>query len=394
MSPERIHFKGLNAVRFLAASMVAVSHATVVLMWSGRASFIGSMNPDTGKIAVICFFVLSGFLITYLLLAEERHTGSFSTSNFYARRVLRIWPLYYFLVLAAFFVFPKIPSLAAGLKVPGDSWGKTFFLYLSIFPNLAAPFPYLGHLWSIVVEEQFYIVWPLLLRASRSRMRLIGGIIVSYVAVLLVVERWHLAGAGMFHEALYLFRIDCICLGALGAQLLFDRSRAVLWLARSKRAQLALVLVLVALYAAKVQLPPVTYELYALLFAALIVAIAANERSFLCLDGPVLDTLGKISYGIYMYHPLAIMIAFVAVRAALGDGAGEWLFSVALYTLGLTLTVAIALLSYYGFERRFLRLKLRFSRIVTGDLVTGSREESGEEFSLESAPVTSVDRLG
>jgi len=69
MSPERIQFKGLNAVRFLAASMVAVSHATVVLMWSGRASFIGSMNPDTGKIAVICFFVLSGFLITYLLLA-------------------------------------------------------------------------------------------------------------------------------------------------------------------------------------------------------------------------------------------------------------------------------------------------------------------------------------
>jgi len=82
------------------------------------------------------------------------------------------------------------------------------------------------------------------------------------------------------------------------------------------------------------------------------------------------------------------------VRAALGDGVGEWLFSAALYALGLPLTVAIALLSYFGFERRFLRLKLRFSRIVTGDLATRSGEESGEEFSLESAPVTSVDKLG
>jgi len=126
------------------------------------------VNPETGKIAVICFFVLSGFLITYLLLAEERHTGSISTRDFYARRILRIWPLYYVLVLAAFFVFPRIPVFAGALKFPEESRARSFFLYMSIFPNLAAPFPYLGHLWSIGVEEQFYIAWPLLLKRSGS----------------------------------------------------------------------------------------------------------------------------------------------------------------------------------------------------------------------------------
>ena len=73
--------------------------AFLTLTLGASASFIGAVNPETGKIAVICFFVLSGFLITYLLLAEERQTGSIATGDFYARRILRIWPLYYVLVL-------------------------------------------------------------------------------------------------------------------------------------------------------------------------------------------------------------------------------------------------------------------------------------------------------
>jgi len=387
MSPERIHFKGLNAVRFLAASAVVVSHATVVLMWSGRASFIAWVNPDTGKLAVICFFVLSGFLITYLLLAEERQMGSFSTGAFYARRMLRIWPLYYVLVLAAFFVLPRVPLLAGALgRFPEHSWWSNFLLYMTIFPNLAVALPYLGHLWSIGVEEQFYIAWPLLLRASRRRLRLLCGIVVSYVVALLAVERWHLAGPGVLHDAFYLFRIDCIALGAIAAQLLFERARSVLWLAHSTTAQLSLLIALAVLYLARLQIPPLTFELYAVLFAGLIVSIAANDRSFLCLDNPVLDTLGKVSYGIYMYHPIAIMITFIGVRATVGDEAPEWLFSAALYAVGLAMTIGIALLSYYGFERRLLRLKLRFSKIVTGDLAERPREGVSEPRPMIARP--------
>ena len=183
MTSDRIHFKGLNAVRFLAAAVVAIAHASVLLMWEPstyphglgeipNVARSGGLNPETAKLAVICFFVLSGFLITYLLLAEEARTGAISIRAFYLRRILRIWPLYYLLVLCGFLLLPHVSLL--GLPIPPvheHSWWLEFALYMTVFPNLAVPVPYLAHLWSIGVEEQFYILWPILLVLFPNRIR-------------------------------------------------------------------------------------------------------------------------------------------------------------------------------------------------------------------------------
>jgi peptidoglycan/LPS O-acetylase OafA/YrhL len=384
VTSQRIHFEGLNAVRFFAAAAVALSHASVVLMWhrlpnligwaNSEVGALGWVNPETGKLAVICFFVLSGFLITYLLLSEEARSGAISIRAFYLRRILRIWPLYYLLVLCGFFVFPRMSVLALPTgPIPTQSWWRDFVLYGTIFPNLATPIPYLGHLWSIGVEEQFYILWPILLVTVRNRLRLLLSVIVAYLVALFAADPFLGGGRpgstrAVLYGALYLFRIDCIALGGIAALILFHGFQPALRIMTSLPARILAPAALATLYLWNVQIPKLTYELYALVFAWLILNIAANPSSFRWLENRLLDTLGKISYGIYMYHPLAIVLTFAALRGLVGGESGGWLFSATLYGLGLASTVAIALVSYYGFEQRLLRLKLRVSTVVTGDL--------------------------
>jgi len=382
VTSERIHFKGLNAVRFFAASAVALSHASVVLMWhrlpnligwvNPQAGTLGWLNPETGKLAVICFFVLSGFLITYLLLSEEAQSGAISIRSFYLRRVLRIWPLYYLLVLSGFFLLPKIPLLDMPFVPTSAHPWRDCFLYMTIFPNLATPMPYLGHLWSIGVEEQFYILWPVLLVVFPNRLRLLLGIIVAYLGAFLAADLLLEPRAGsvtdVLRGALVFFRIDCIALGGVAAVVLFHRLQPALRVLTSRAAQVGAPALLAILYLWNVQVPKLTYELYAVVFAMMILNIAAHPESFRWLENHLLDTLGKVSYGIYMYHPLAIVLSLIGLRTLLGGERGGWLFSASVYGLGLASTVAIALVSYYGFELRFLRLKLRVSSVVSGDL--------------------------
>lgn len=383
MTSDRIHFKGLNAVRFLAAAVVAISHASVLLMWSGLPSLMGWvnsesgtfgwLNPESGKLAVICFFVLSGFLITYLLLAEEARTGAISVRAFYLRRILRIWPLYYLLVLCGFLLLPHVSLLESPMPpVHEHSWWLEFALYMTIFPNLAIPVPYLGHLWSIGVEEQFYILWPILLVLFPNRMRLLLGVITLYLITLFASDLFPFAHAQRLKVALSLFRIDCIAIGGVAAVVLFRGTQPLLQIVAAPATQILTAVALAVVYLWNLQVPRLTYDLYALLFGVLILGIAAEPRSVAWLENRVFDLLGKVSYGIYMYHPVAILLTLAMLRHWFGAERRGWPFSAALYGLGLASTVAIAVVSYYGFEVRFLRLKLRVSTIVTGDLAKES----------------------
>ena len=110
MSDSRVYFPNLNGVRFLAALVVIIHHVEMGKFWFGQPniydkSFVGGVF---GQLGIIMFFVLSGFLITYLLLEEHRKTGTISIKDFYIRRMLRIWPVYYLIVILGFFVFPQI----------------------------------------------------------------------------------------------------------------------------------------------------------------------------------------------------------------------------------------------------------------------------------------------
>ena len=108
----RVYFPGLNGIRFLAALAVMICHMEMTKHWFHEpniytVSFVGGVLGDIG---VILFFVLSGFLITYLLLQEQQDLGTIKIKQFYIRRILRIWPLYYMVILLGLFVLPFLPE--------------------------------------------------------------------------------------------------------------------------------------------------------------------------------------------------------------------------------------------------------------------------------------------
>jgi len=168
---EKIYFPGLNGLRFIAAFVVVLDHIEQIKTWFGLppAAFLADWGNATGDYAVTLFFALSGFLITYLLLAEQRQTGTIHIRKFYLRRILRIWPLYYLLVLIGFAALP--PLIAGDYAGPRGPYTLTgLLIHLLFAPNLA-PFlgvvvPGISHLWTIGVEEQFYLAWPPLLPCS------------------------------------------------------------------------------------------------------------------------------------------------------------------------------------------------------------------------------------
>jgi len=172
---DGVYFPGLNGIRFFAATIVAVSHVELLKQYHGLPNAYDTPAVyELGRLAVTLFFVLSGYLITFLLLKEKELTKTIAVGAFYMRRVLRIWPLYFLLVALAFFVFPRIGVMQIS-PLTGQLAGNASFtlpMFLLFLPQLAlsmfAPVPFAEPAWSIGVEEQFYLLWPLLLRRFRN----------------------------------------------------------------------------------------------------------------------------------------------------------------------------------------------------------------------------------
>ncbi|MDQ2769799.1 MAG: acyltransferase, partial [Bacteroidota bacterium] len=155
----RIFFPNLNGLRFLAVALVIVDHTEGFRGTFGLPFWDDPALPMLGQLGVTLFFVLSGFLITYLLLAEKETLGRIKFGAFYLRRVLRIWPLYYVMVILGLFVLPHIGFLAVpGTELVADHLATKTALYAFIMPNVAKELyptvPYLSPAWSIGVEEQ------------------------------------------------------------------------------------------------------------------------------------------------------------------------------------------------------------------------------------------------
>ncbi|MES2487732.1 MAG: acyltransferase, partial [Bacteroidota bacterium] len=164
MKEERIFFQGLNSLRAIGALAVCIGHIELLRKMFGLRNYtsIPFFKNDGGHLGVILFFVLSGFLITYLLLEENRRIGTIAIKKFYVRRILRIWPLYYWALIIAFFIMP-----IAFAEYPGRDLNRfvpKLLLDMLFVPNVSlialGGISGASHLWSIGVEEQFYLMWP------------------------------------------------------------------------------------------------------------------------------------------------------------------------------------------------------------------------------------------
>jgi len=226
----RLYFPGLHGLRFSAAALVMMSHIEQLkndekLSNLNNVTFIGK----SGDYGVSLFFVLSGFLITFLLLQEEKTTGTIDIRKFYTRRILRIWPLYYLLVLLGFFVLPYCMEASGLQNVLRTAYWQKLILFLFFLPNLSMvafpQVPFTAQAWSIGTEEQFYLIWPVLLKKFKRvlpgmLLGIAGGIIIFRKS--LFILRDHMADGmlkscvSLFTEFLNTFNIECMAIGGLG----------------------------------------------------------------------------------------------------------------------------------------------------------------------------------
>ena len=243
---ERVYFRGLDGLRALAATGVMISHSLVALKrFPGHSPHRGL---ELAGQSVIVFFTLSGFLITYLLLQEREELGRIDLRAFYMRRILRIWPLYFFyIILAMAYHWAADPG--------GVANAGYVILFVCFVPNIAFNLdrymPDTAPLWSIGIEEQFYAVWPLIVRHVRNLERVLVGVIVCVVGVRFAL---HLRFGGSKHLATSIVDsvgYDSMAIGALCAFAYRRGSARVMKLARSAFVQVGFI-VWLALLAANV----------------------------------------------------------------------------------------------------------------------------------------------
>jgi peptidoglycan/LPS O-acetylase OafA/YrhL len=373
----KVYFPGLNGLRFFAALAVIITHVELL---KGQLGFTNRWQQpffyELGGLGVYFFFVLSGFLITYLLLVERKQTGAISIRDFYMRRIFRIWPVYYLLLILAFFVFPHIPFLHLhwlGNHMQDHFWLK-FVLYFFLMPNMALAFfhgiPHAGQAWSIGVEEQFYIIWPWVVRKSKNLMRTIilfaVGIVLFKIIIHLIASNY--PNNYVFQSvkaAIAMTKMECMAIGGIGAILLFEKRDEWLRCIQNPFVQLASYLSIpLLIFFTPEQLQDGIHLVYSFAFLVIILNIAANQKSMLKLENKFLNFLGNISYGLYMYH-MFILVFVIRLVSHVWKIEG-WQADLLHYGMGILLTIAFSALSYYLYEKPFIRLKHRFSRILSG----------------------------
>jgi peptidoglycan/LPS O-acetylase OafA/YrhL len=367
------HLPALDGIRGLAILLVVIFHFTVFAHMTAdtlgervyRGLFIAGWS------GVDLFFVLSGFLITGILLDTKETRHYFR--NFYARRFLRIFPLYYTALVILLWGFPlACPRLARPTDFSESLW---YWAYVS---NVRAAFggwsnTVVDHFWSLAIEEQFYLVWPLaIFFAPRRSIPILCAIVLVVAPILrtiLVVRHYGLAA-----YTLTPCRADALAAGGFVAYLV--RSE----LTRDRLGRLSRVVFLVSaaalatLCAARHGLhfedpiiSTVGFSFIASMYAALVAAtFLAPDRGALrrLFEARALRTLGKYSYGVYVFHqPLAAMMERAGwVFPRLPRTFGSHLVTeIAVTVAGGGLSLALAAASWHLFEERFLRLKKNFT---------------------------------
>lgn len=365
---SKVYFPNLNGLRIIAAFLVVIHHVEQFKkIFKLPNHFENPAINLFGKIGVILFFVLSGFLITFLLLREKEQTNTISVIDFYKRRILRIWPLYFLIILISFFILPKIDFFNIGNLSDqlDENIGIKLFLFIFFLPNLALglfpPIPYASQSWSIGYEEQFYFFWPWLVKLKNKAINFLIAFLVIYIISKILVFTFFkdvLIQKNLFLKIQLLYEFpgyESIAIGGILAYLAVEKSIVIEYLFKQST-QVSTYLLLSFLLFFGIKIPLFNNVIYACLFAIVIVNLALNKKNIINIENKFFNYTGKVSYGFYMYHSIAIVIVLKTLLFFKIDN----IFLE--YFLSILITLFFAIISFEFYESYFIKKKIKFSR--------------------------------
>lgn len=359
-SIPKVYFPNLDTLRFFAFFAVFTSHTFEHWKYPQNSVLqkliftLATLNGQSGPLGVKFFFVLSGFLITYLIFNEKRFYGRLDVRSFYMRRVLRIWPLYFLAIVIGFLLYPLI---APTYSEPARLLNQLLFLgNMDMLWNGNPTGIPLAVLWSVSVEEQFYLFWPLLFLALGRVNKYNYAIALS---VLLAVSALFQFAHYNDRQVLYFHSLSCmgsLVIGGALAYLSLYSMAFMQWLRKLHRGTICGVYLLTGacIFSVFYAQSELIFTIYGLLISVLfgLIILEQNfcERSIFKFGRlKLFSYLGKISYGLYILHPIAIFLT-----DHLSISFWEKLLTALLGS------VVIAHVSYNYFEKPFLRLKKKF----------------------------------
>jgi peptidoglycan/LPS O-acetylase OafA/YrhL len=360
----KVYFPNINSLRFFAATSVIIQHITHKKLWyEQQETWYKYLVTRIAHVGIITFFELSSFLITYLLLMEKAKTNDINIKKFYARRILRIWPLYYFIIFVSFFIMPHfnlIPLHGYPQKMYENFYLSLFFCII-LLPNIAFSFCrniYIQPAWTLGIEEPFYLIWPWLVKRSGNLFRMMT--IVSILCVLLkilvaIIEPIYVNGpliSEIYHKY-SLHMLIAFPIGGIIALIHFHKKQAILKVFYNIYIRVIVYIVTLFVLLSGVVFP-LYYDFYSISIAILILNMATNKRNMVNLDNKVLNYLGTITYGYYMYHVLVMMLIYRFIRSE-----ADVMFGILVFVL----TTIIAIISYELVERKILMIKKRYAVI-------------------------------
>lgn len=360
---ERIYLPNLNGIRFFAAFMVIISHLELNKSYFNLANNF-QIVKHLGVLGVTLFFVLSGFLITYLLIKEKEKETKINIKNFYLRRVFRIWPLYYLIGALSIFVFPHIELLnMPNLKLEFDYNNQIFlviFLFIFLLSNLLVSIkviPFAAQTWSIGTEEQFYLFWPILINKVKNSKYWFVAIIILYNLLIFSIKMpffENIKYIGLIKNYIFSFQLDSLTVGALGAYWFHKKSVVLKYITNNYFGFIAFCGMIVSIMF-DIHFRFFNSTIYAFLFLNIILNLVANKSLTQLLENKALNYLGKISYGLYMYHQILIVISINLLL--------KWnvFNNLNLFLMSVTMTILVSSLSFEFFEKPFLNKKEKFS---------------------------------